>query len=59
MFFKYNLTKYEYVNEFLSSSIGGHPTYCVMHRIKNDDKMFRRLKVNESDELSNVFADVG
>ena len=48
-----------YVNEFLSASIGGHPTYCVMHCIKNDDKVFRRLKVNESDELRNVFVDAG
>lgn len=44
MFFKYNLAKYKYVNEFLSSSIGGHSTYCVMHRIKNNDEMFRLLK---------------
>jgi hypothetical protein len=59
MFFKYVLTRYKHVNEFLSALIGGHPTYCVMHHIKNDDKVFGRLKVNESDELSNVFADVG
>ena len=59
MFFKYNLTQYKYVNEFLSSSIGGHPTYCLVHCIKNDDEVFRRLYVNENDELGNVFADVG
>ena len=59
MFFKYILTKYKYVNEFLFALIVGHLTYCVMHRIKNDDKVFGRLKVNESDKLSNIFADVG
>ena len=45
MFFKYNLAKYKYVNEFLSSSIGGHSTYCVMHRIKNNDEVFRLMKM--------------
>ena len=44
MFFKYNLAKYKYVNEFLSSSIGGHSTYCVMHRIKNSDEVLRLMK---------------
>ena len=47
------------MNEFLSALIGGHPTCCAMHCIKNDDKVFKRLKVNESDELSNVIADIG
>ena len=44
IFFKYNFAQYKHVNEFLSSSIGGHSTYCVMHRIKNNDEMFRLLK---------------
>lgn len=44
MFFKYNLAKDKYVNEFLSSSIGGHSTYCVMHCIENNDEVFRLMK---------------
>ena len=44
MFFKCNLAKYKYVNEFLSSSIGGHSTYCVMHRINNNDEVFGLMK---------------
>lgn len=32
------------MNEFLSSSIGGHSTYCVMHRIKNNDEVFGLMK---------------
>ena len=44
VFFKYNFAQYKHVNEFLSSSIGGHSKYCVMHRIKNNDEMFRLLK---------------
>ena len=51
MFFKYNLAKYKYVNEFLSSSIGGHSTYCVMHRIKNNDEVFRLMKAMSLAEL--------
>ena len=60
MFFEYNLTKYKYVNEFLSSSIGGHSTYCVMHRIKNNDEMFRLLKAMSLEKLNEygVFGDV-
>ena len=52
IFFKYNFAQYKHVNEFLSSSIGGHSTYCVMHRIKNNDEVFGLMRVNESDELS-------
>ena len=44
IFFKYNFAQYKHVNEFLSSSIGGHSTYCVMHRIKNNDEVFRLMK---------------
>ena len=44
IFFKYNFAQYKHVNEFLSSSIGGHSTYCVMHRIKNNEEMLRLLK---------------
>ena len=32
------------MNEYLSSSIGGHSTYYVMHRIKNNDEVFRLIK---------------
>ena len=44
IFFKYNFAQYKHVNEFLSSSIGGHSTYCVMHRIKNNDEVFGLMK---------------
>ena len=32
------------MNEYLSSSIGGHSTYFVMHRIKNNDEVFGLMK---------------
>ena len=60
IFFKYNFAQYKHVNEFLSSLIGGHSTYCVMHRIKNNDEMFRLLKAMSFVKLNEygVFGDV-
>ena len=42
------------MNEFLSSSIGGHSTYCVMHRIKNNDEVFRLMKVKSLAEVMSM-----